>query len=219
MNCAENIADIADPKSQLEEINKVLPLKKTPYGAHLSSDALNGFTGRLESLRQAATRSLMEPIVARIQSAPDTEDGLAEINSLKEESKEFLLLAGPDARKEYDDLLDAKRAGALGAAIEENLRQLADFPLDVQGLRQSADWYEQFTSRYEAYKNEDGYKKALDAFQTDRKRRLEAALPDFTEQIKDADSSSEKAKLLASYLNCPGDEKLPIALEYQLLAE
>lgn len=213
------IAGISDPKSQLEEINKVLPLKKTPYGAHLSSDALTEFTGRLESLRQTAAHSLMEPIVARLQSVPDTEEGLAVIAGLKEEAKEILALAGPEARKEYDDLLDAKRAGALGAAIEENLRQLAGFPLDVQGLRQSADWYEQFTSRYEAYKNEDGFKKALDAFQTDRKRRLEAALPDFTEQVKDADSSSEKAKLLASYLNWPGDDKLPIALEYQLLAE
>ena len=213
------IADITDQKSQLEEINKVLPLANTPYGAHLSSDALNGLIGRLESLRQVATLSLMEPIVARLQSVPNNDAGLAEIKSLKEESEEILVLAGPETRKEYDDLLEAKHVSALDAVVGENLRQLADFPLDVQGLRQSAEWYEQFTSRYEAYKNEDGYKKALDAFQTDRKRRLEAALPDFTEQVKDANSSSEKAKLLASYLNWPGDDKLPIVLEYQLLAE
>lgn len=213
------IADITDQKSQLEEINKVLPLANTPYGAHLSSAVRDEFTSKLEILRKTAVRSLMDPVVARVQSLPDAEEGLAMIASLKDESEKILVLAGSAARKEYDDLLDAKRARALGIAVEENLKQLAEFPLNLQGLHQSAEWYLQFTTRYETYKGESNYKKALVVFETDRKRRLEAALPEFTKKVKNTKSPAEKAELLASYLNWPEDDRLPIALEYQLIAE
>ena len=211
------VSSITDPLQQLKAVRDA---RQNPpaFVADLSAADRLARESQLSQLEADVKQELLSPIVEQADAAPVSLAGIRQIATLEGSAEAIFSLIGPEESKSYRDRLQSRQQRIMKALVSDQVGELKSYPQTLDGLQQSADWYDRFMEDFAGFNEDPLVVDAIDTFETDRSERLKAMVPTFERDVAELDDPSEDAEdLLDDYLSWEGDEALPISLEYQFV--
>ena len=173
------------------------------------------FRRELDEITRNFVAQIAEPVLSAAVTAEMDVDGAVSIQRTLKQLPASLPDLRTDDRQIVEATLEEMRDVRLHSTIAGDLETLASFRAGLSGLEAGADWLASFQRAYEPFKDHPLVTSARQTFDRDRAERIEAALPEFEERVQSLDAS-EAAVLKKRYLAMPQDERLPIALSYEI---
>lgn len=216
----QRVAALADPLARLKALS-VLIAERTSYHAALEPADRTALRQRYEADEATLFATLVEPDLATVEALPSDMESLAALATVESSLSPPAALLSEPLREQLEDRLGATKARILDELMEADLAALRALPPDRAGVEGAAAWQKDFTARYAAFSEHEKYRHSLDQFARFRRDQLAAALPRFEEELGAARAAGPAAvdSVLAAYLGAPGDDALPVSLEYLMLAE
>lgn len=213
---------INDPNEFLLAARNALDTRKT-WMAGTNDARQAAWTEEISERRASVAASLAAPIMALIDDQPPTIDGLLAANRLVGDHKHQL------ARMDQEVLVSAQAGWTerqhtrIQNLVQPELNSLAQLPRDRSGLETSKSWYDSFEARFAALATMPEVAVVKTQFSQYRSTLLQELLPDLEQELAQSSSDTRSAgmhrlQLVSRYLNWPGDLRLPISMEYLLIA-
>jgi peptidoglycan hydrolase-like protein with peptidoglycan-binding domain len=211
------VSSISDPLQQLKAVRDA---RQNPPGfvAGLSATERLARESQLSQLESDVKEELLTPIVEQADSAPVSVAGVRQIAALEGSAESVFAVIGQQESAPYRTRLRSRQQRIMAALVSDQIGELKSYPQSLDGLQQSAAWYERFTGDYAGFDENPVVVDAMDTFEADRNARLTAMFPEFERNVEGMSNPEDDApELMANYLSWQGDEALPISLEYKFV--
>ena len=218
-------AEIAGLENTTSDMNKIVQSKsvfedQNQYKKALSEEKYSAFKKSIMKIHETAARSLLSRVV-KIDSIETMKD--VETTSQRlEKAKSLFVRMIPEIATQLQIEVKTKSAAVLANLIAAEYVKLDGFKPDQTGVLASARWVENFEANFGKHKSEFDYAAVQRRFVDHRERLLGDALGSFERElavVSESDSAVGVDNLLKQYLSWTGDKELPVALEYEFIAE
>ncbi len=211
------VSSISDPLNQLRAVRDA---RENPpaFVADLSAADRLARESQLSQLETDVKDELLSPIVEQAENAPVSVAGVRQIAALEGSAESVFAVVGQQDSEPYRNRLQSRQQRIMEALVSDQVGELKSYPQSLDGLQQSAAWYERFMKDYSGFNDNPLVVEAVDTFEADRNERLTAMFPEFEKDVAGLSNPEDGAsELMANYLSWQGDEALPISLEYKFV--
>ena len=211
------VSSISDP---LQQLRAVRDARENPpaFVADLSAADRLARESQLSQLEADVKDELLDPIIERADNAPVTIAGVRQIAALEGNAEQVFVVVGQEESAPYRNSLQTRKLRILKALVSDRTGELKSYPQSLEGLQQSAAWYDQFSDDFAGFNDNPVVVEAMETFEQDRNKRLTAMFPEFEKDVAGLSNPADGApKVLENYLSWQGDEALPISLEYKFV--
>ncbi len=192
---------------------------RNTYLKYLRGSEKTEFLGKISEMNAGFARQLVEPVLGQLEEIPTTVEGLLEVKALSDKPLPHAgLIEAPYKRhvaQRYAKEIDSR----IETLVDTMLMQLPEFTADRAGVKGSALWGTRFSRQFEVFTDSATVKAAQANYLSHRTDLLEKSIDRFEIELGSVASDAEIDALLADYLSWERDEEIPVALEYQFLAE
>lgn len=211
------VSSISDPLQQLKAVRDA---RSNPpaFVADLTAAERLARESELSQLENDVKDELLNPIIERADNAPVTIEGVRQIAALEGSAEQVFAVVGQQESAPYRSSLQSRKLRILKALVSDQIGELQSYPQSLEGLQQSAAWYESFSNDYAGFTDNPVVVEAMETFESDRNERLTAMFPEFEKDVAGLNNPADGATgLLEDYLSWQGDDALPISLEYKFV--
>lgn len=211
------VSSISDPLQQLKAVRDA---RENPpaFVADLSAADRLARESQLSQLEDDVKDELLDPIIERADNAPVTIAGVRQIAALEGSAEQVFVVVGQEESAPYRNSLQTRKLRILKALVSDRTGELKSYPQTLEGLQQSAAWYDQFSDDFAGFNDNPVVVEAMETFEQDRNERLTAMFPEFEKDVAGLSNPADGApEVLENYLSWQGDEALPISLEYKFV--
>ena len=207
------------------DMNKIVQSKvaydgRSTYQKSLPAEKFQVFETKILAKHEEAARSLLDRAV-KVDQISSVEDVTVVDSKLAKADALFARMI-PTVAEKLKNEISSKSAAAIQGFVSEEFIRLDSFASDSDGLSASAEWIRAFNQKFEPFKEKFDFATAQKRFSARRGKLLGDALGVFETELAEV-SESEGAdgidRLLGKYLSWKGDQDLPVALEYEFIAE
>jgi hypothetical protein len=215
------IGSLQDPARRLAEL-KTVHAGDSAYHKYLLPADRAALAARALAVQRAIADGLIGQALQALERGRESEELLREIQALSARAAATFPLLIDSLEAEYRSRIEKRLHTVLSVLMLQRLAALK-LSADKAALAASARFPRELRASFGEFENTVTYRNALDAFRKLRNSQLRGAVAVFEEEVKKlpADGTRNEAlgKLLREYLSWEDDDKLPSALEYQLIAE
>ena len=211
------VLSIREAGSAVQRSDAALRQIRNQFGKYLPAAERAAFEKQVTEFRNLAAEAILAPLIQAAETAPKD---LAATRDLAQQAKtppNRLSVLSTTEKDRFAKAYDAAVASRLSALVEDRIAKLAALPASKDGLFASSEWARAFEADFTPFEARAAVREAWSSFVEKRALFLEAALPTFEEELATAATAQEVEEVFATYLDWPGDESLPVYLEYELL--
>ena len=193
--------------------------EKNTYLKYLRREQKSQFLERIGGVNAGFAQQLVDPILNQMQIIPVTVDGLLEVKVLSEKPLPHSRHIEEPYKKQVAVRFAKEIDKRIDALLDTMLAQLPQFAPNRDGVKGSADWGNRFAKQFKVFEDSSKVRAAEDAYLAHREKLLEISIGQFELELESVTGEERINALLSDYLSWVRDEEIPIALEYQFLAE